>query len=45
MFGAYERILRELDHMLAGGERHPIHLRKNDFGQDILERINKLISG
>ncbi|HQO58710.1 MAG TPA: hypothetical protein PLT76_08345 [Candidatus Omnitrophota bacterium] len=43
MFGAYERIIRELDSMLAGGERHTIHLRKNDFGQDIVERINKLI--
>ena len=43
MFGCYARILRELDRILAGGERNPLHLRKNDFGQDILLRINKLI--
>ena len=43
MFGAYERVLKELDAMIAGGKCHPLHLRKNDFGQDILLRVNKLI--
>ena len=43
MFGSYERILKDLDRILSGDQIPPLSLRKNDFGQDILTRVNSLI--
>ncbi len=42
-FGSYERILQELDNIISNKEKKPLHLRKNDFGQGMILRINKLI--
>ena len=43
VFGAFPRILKELDCILTGEHRRPIKLRSGDYGQEIVTRINALI--
>lgn len=44
MVGAFDRILRELDGVLAKNEKKHIRVRKDDqLVRDLLERINMLI--
>ena len=43
-FGAYERILRELDQVLDGKREGPIKIRRGDvIFEELLKRINQLI--
>jgi len=43
-FGAYERIITELDQVLAGKVKAPLKTRKGDIiFEDLLKRINVLI--
>jgi hypothetical protein len=43
-FGAYERILKELDEILAGREKKPLKTRHGDVVfEGLLKRINVLI--
>ena len=43
-FGAYERIVGELDKVLDGSSKTPLKARKEDvIFEDLLERINTLI--
>lgn len=41
--GAYQRLLRELDEIIAGTRKAHFHLRKDDYAQELITRINKLI--
>jgi CBS domain containing-hemolysin-like protein len=41
--GAYQRLLGELDKIITGTATHHLHLRKDDYGQELIDRINKLI--
>ena len=44
LVGAFERILRELDEIIAGKGKHHIKARKDDLlANTLLERVNKLI--
>ena len=44
ILGACDRILRELDDVVAGRRREPLKVRKGDkMFQDILDRVNVLI--
>ena len=44
MVGPYERVLRELDDILAGKKKQPVYARKGDeIFQELLKRINALI--
>lgn len=42
--GAYQRILRELDEIIAGTKKSHLHLRKGDYAQELIDRINQLIN-
>jgi len=42
LVGAFPRIFRELDEKISGKLKAPIHLRKGDFGKDLIKRINSL---
>ena len=42
-FGALPRIFRELDEKIHGKSKTPILLRKNDYGQELIKKINALI--
>ncbi len=41
--GAYQRLLREIDEIIAGTRTASLHLRKDDYAQDLIDRINRLI--
>lgn len=41
--GAYERLLRELDEIIEGTRKAHLHLRKDDYAQELIARVNKLI--
>lgn len=41
--GAYQRLLRELDKIIAGAHPSHLHLRKGDYAQELINRINQLI--
>lgn len=41
--GAYQRILRELDEIIAGTKRAHLYLRKDDYSKELIDRINQLI--
>ena len=43
LVGAFPRILKELDGVVAGSSRNHIHIRKDDYAQELIERVNKLI--
>lgn len=44
LVGPYERVLREMDEVLAGKRRNPIVARKGDFMfENLLKRINAII--
>ena len=43
LVGAFPRILRELDEVVSGGSRNHIHIRKDDYAHELIERVNKLI--
>ena len=43
IFGPYSRILKELDDILAGERHQLLFLRKDDYGQELIDRINALI--
>ncbi len=44
LVGAFERILRELDQIIAGERRGPVVAREHDgLANEVLERVNKLI--
>ncbi len=43
-FGAYERIIKELDQVLAGKRKEPLKARKGDvIFEELLKRVNILI--
>jgi len=43
-FGAYERIIKELDEILAGRKEEPLHAREKDvMFEELIKRINVLI--
>jgi hypothetical protein len=41
--GAYQRLLNELDKIIDGAPPSPLHLRKGDYAQELINRINQLI--
>ncbi len=41
--GAYQRLLKEMDAMISGARKSPLHLRKGDYAQELIDRINKLL--
>ena len=43
-YGPLVSIRRFLDNVIRGNEVHPISIRKNDQLQDVVERLNKMIS-
>ena len=43
LFGAYPRILKELDQVLAGLSKRRISLREGDYGRELIKRVNTLI--
>jgi hypothetical protein len=46
MVGSFDRILREMDHVIDGNEKKPLTSRKDDeLTQRLLRRINVLVNG
>lgn len=43
LVGAFPRILREIDGCIAGKSKKHIHVRKDDYGKELVDRVNQLI--